>query len=118
MSGVYPAMPDYKHLPGGRIVAVPDKWRTKDGRILNITDIEDDHLRNIIAMVERKFTPLIKYEMAAIVLGDPWFVSFSNNDMDDEDIAWRGLCALRDERTKREKSWAYILKQAIKDMSE
>lgn len=30
------------------------KWKCKDGRIIDIKDIETDHLRNIINMLRRK----------------------------------------------------------------
>ena len=32
----------------------PDCWRTKDGRLLKIVDMDDQHLRNALAMMERQ----------------------------------------------------------------
>ncbi len=43
-------------------------WTTKDGRVINITDMETDHLINIIRFIERRANPLAS-ELRLIELG-------------------------------------------------
>ena len=80
-------------------------WITKDGRKVNLKEMTPDHLDNTIALLERKLgTYLMIYEMDAIVQGNPYDARLVDFDADTQEETfdfWIDLCALRDEREKR-----------------
>ncbi len=91
---------DWVTKTGERFIR-PRVWRQRNGTLIDIIVMDDQHLDNTIKMVERRFAPLLLYEMAAALSGEePWAVRLPNGNGDD--TVWRGICALRQERARRQ----------------
>lgn len=78
-------------------------WRTKDGRRIPISEMDDQHLANSLAMMERQHPSLIVYEMAAALEthAHPSWIR-----IDEHAAKWRMILIMRDELTKRKRDHA------------
>ena len=54
--------PHIEFLDGPKQKPKPNAWRTKDGRVILLSDMTTDHIHNVIAMAKRKgITSILPY---------------------------------------------------------
>lgn len=78
-------------------------WRTRDGRAIAITSMDDEHLENSINMLMREIGPaLMLYEMGRILCPDPLKLDYDMSREDATRHRWKYLCVMRKERKRRD----------------
>jgi|GEM_PF-2574684 len=76
------------------------KWKTKSGKVLKFSEMEDSHILNCIAMLERRAKKGIE-----IVCGDVWcedgFDNWGDVEISHDPYHWAKYGFLRDEARRR-----------------